>query len=335
MRPMWWCVVALACRRPVDPPADDTTTTPTAETAVHTGSATSPHTGSTGHTGGATASTGHTGVPPFDCSTVSPNPISVRPVPGARGYHGLAFDLAGYLYGIDTNGNVIQADFYGNGTVFAPGVGTIQGMDTLANGEIVIASDQGAIVALDPATGGTRRIATGIYAYGVVVGPDQLVYVGDRSNTYRIDPVAETQTVYLSGNQAQSLGFSPDGTKLYFTTTFGYALWQVELDGNYDPIGDPTQLSNFGQSYRDGLAVDSCGLIYVPDYGTGKMYRIDPTTGVNTVYVNFTPFSNYGHSAVFGSGIGGWLTDAIYVPQPYNNYTVGEIVTGVPGLPFP
>ena len=31
-----------------------------------------------------------------------------------------------------------------------------------------------------------------------------------------------------------------------------------------------------------------------------------------------------------GRGIGGWRDDAIYMPQPYNGDTLGEVVLGVP-----
>ena len=34
-------------------------------------------------------------------------------------------------------------------------------------------------------------------------------------------------------------------------------------------------------------------------------------------------------SSTFGSGIGGWRDDAIYVPQPYNGKSVSEIGLGV------
>lgn len=337
MRMSGWCwVLVVACREPDDPPKD-TTTTPTTETGTtaHTGAPTGP-TALTGETAvGHTGSTAHTAVPPFDCSTVSPNPVSVRPVPGGRGYHGLAFDLNGYLYGMDSGYNLVRTDAYGASNIVAPVGSNAQGMDTLPSGEIVVASDLGLIVAIDPNTGGTRTLATGIYGYGVVVGPDGLVYVGDRTHVWRVDPVAETSDLWLANSSAQSLGFSPDGLTMYFTTTFGFALWEQTVDANVDPVGNPRQLSDFGRGYRDGLVVDACGLIYVPDYSTGKMYRTDPTTGNNTVYVNFTPFSNYGHGAVWGTGTFGWPADALYVPQPYNGNTVGEIVTGVPGLPFP
>lgn len=319
-----------------DDPTGDSTDTPVEHSSItstgHTGQVVG-HTGATGSTA-STASTAHTGEVPFDCTTAPATHQGVRQVPGPRGYHGLAFDLDGYIYGIDVSTNLIRADFYGNGNVFLPGE-WIQGMDTLPSGEIVIAAGSGLVV-VDPVTLGTRRIATGLGGvYGLIVGPDGMVYVGDRYDAWRVDPVADTYEVYLPGSEAQSVGFSPDGTKFYYTTTFGYALWQVDLDASYDPVGAPTPLANFGSSYRDGLAVDICGNIYVTDYGVRKMFKIEPTTGTVDVFVNFVDLSNYGHFAVFGSGIGGWRNDAIYVPQPYNNHLVGEIIVGVPGLPFP
>ena len=38
----------------------------------------------------------------------------------------------------------------------------------------------------------------------------------------------------------------------------------------------------------------------------------------------------YGHGVVWGRGLGGWRPDAIYMPQPYNDAKVREVVIGVP-----
>lgn len=323
----------IACRK--SEPTDDGSTRAHSGTTpvLHTGRGTPPdHTGATGSTGD-TAPPQHTALEEFDCSTVSPTPLGVRSVPAARGYHGLAFDFDGYVYGSDNNFNVIQADAYGNGSLFAPGQ-TTQGFETLSTGEIALTLGNGVRI-VDPITLGSRVVGSNVFGpYGLVEGPDGMLYTGNRSDTYRIDPATGDATMYIPGNEAQSVGFSPDGSKFYYTKTFGPALWEVDLDSAYNPVAPPRQLSTFGGGYRDGLAVDICGNIYVPDYSTTRLYRTDPA-GNTTVYVNFGSLANYGHSAVFGSGINGWLSDALYVPQPYNNHTVGEIQTGVPGFGFP
>ena len=77
------------------------------------------------------------------------------------------------------------------------------------------------------------------------------------------------------------------------------------------------------------LAVDYCDNLYVCDYNTQTLYRVD-TGGNVTDYVNF-PGGQYSHGAEFGSGIGGFRVDALYVAQPYNGDSVLEIVVDVPG----
>jgi hypothetical protein len=38
----------------------------------------------------------------------------------------------------------------------------------------------------------------------------------------------------------------------------------------------------------------------------------------------------YGHGVEWGRGFGGWRADAFYQPQPYDGYTVREVVVGLP-----
>ncbi len=47
-----------------------------------------------------------------------------------------------------------------------------------------------------------------------------------------------------------------------------------------------------------------------------------------------TPMQDeYGHGVEWGSGIGAWKADAIYLPQPYNGNTVVEVTLGIPRAP--
>lgn len=331
--------LALACRK--EPTGDDKGTTPPHSTptdgvTLHSGTVPPPeHTGTTGVTGHTGSEMLHTAVEEFDCATVPTAPVSVRlDVTGARGYHGLAFDQNGSIFGQDQNGNIITADFYGASNVFLPNLYS-QAMDTLPTGELVIARQNGGVAVVDPVTASNHVIASSINGiYGLVVGPDLMLYAGDRQNVYRIDPVNDTSSVWIPNCGAQSVGFSPDGSTFYFTTTSGYAVWEVPLDKKGEPMGPPQRLADWAGSYRDGLAIDVCGNLYVPDYGVTKLYRIDPAGNLQ-MYADFGSLANYGHGAMFGSGLGGWLSDAIYLPQPYDGHKVMEIVVGVPGAMGP
>jgi len=84
-----------------------------------------------------------------------------------------------------------------------------------------------------------------------------------------------------------------------------------------------------GVAWLDGLTVDACGNLYVPNYETSAVYRIAPD-GVVGLYLEQT-LEQYGHGLEWGSGVGGWREDALYLPQPYDDATVVEVVVGVPG----
>lgn len=317
-------IASSACRKNDDAPNNrrrddpDTETTPTGETG-------STPTGETGNT-----PTGDTAPEiPYDCAALPTPPFTFTELDSPRGYHGLAIDPDGYLIGNDASGNLLKVSYDNIVTPFVPGIGTLQGMDWLLDGDLVAAAGN-RLVRISPA-GAVTTLATLNNVYGVVVAPNGMVYAADRNDVWRVDPETgeSVRFVATSGQlEAQSLGFSPDYSKMYIASNFGYALWEMDLDENFEPLSAPTQLADFGQSYRDGLAVDWCGNIYVPDYGTNNLYRVSPEGNVQRI-VDFS-FSKYGHGIIFGSGVGGWKIDSIYLPQPYDGNTVVEIDIGVP-----
>jgi hypothetical protein len=83
-----------------------------------------------------------------------------------------------------------------------------------------------------------------------------------------------------------------------------------------------------GGGWLDGLGVDACGNLFVPDYNTSSLYRISPE-GLVSLYYYFGSVA-YGHGLAWGSGMGGWNAEALYLPQPYDENTVVEVVIGVP-----
>ncbi len=77
-----------------------------------------------------------------------------------------------------------------------------------------------------------------------------------------------------------SLGFSPDGRTLYFTHTTDKTLYGFD----YDPVDG--HLSNERVVYRhegagwpDGFRVDVDGNIWHALYGSGRVIKIEPTSG--------------------------------------------------------
>ena len=209
-------------------------------------------------------------------------------------------------------------------------------MDFLANGDLVVARTSNQTISKIDPSGAVTILASNLNVYGVTIGPDDMAYVGDGNAVYRVDTVngGATQIVPpMGGFVPRVVNWSPDLSTMYIVNIVGGGLvHSVPVDKNLDPVGTPTVFaSGVGSSWHDGLGVDACGNLYIPEYWSGGMYKVDPQGVVTTILQANGSFSNmYGHGVEWGRGIGGWRDDAIYFPQPYNGNTMGEIVLGIP-----
>jgi len=280
-----------------------------------------------------------TGEPPepiiFDCASIPQAPYDHRLVPNAQAYHGIVFDDVGNLIGSD-NSSLLKTAYDGTWGVMTPNMGTLQQIERLPSGDYVMGSDKvGGLVSVF-ANGSSGYLAPMSGVYGVRVGPDGLVYAANMSEVYRVDPVTKNKELYLpqnSGFQPKVIDFSPDLTKMYIGTISNSGkVYAVDLDSNFDPVGNPYLFANnVGGGWHDGLGVDICGNLYVNDYNTMGLYRVSPDGSVvETLAKSSFWEGNYGHGLTWGSGIGGWLEDAIYMPLPYKDLQVVELDIGVP-----
>lgn len=283
--------------------------------------------------------TGTTPPPPeFDCATIPTQPVAVNQLGAPRGYHDVAFTTDGRIIGIDegwVNNDLIAVDPYDNVEVLVPDLGITQQMVWLPDGDLAIASDRtGAIIRLD-AQNNVSVIAPNIGAYGLIMGPDGYLWAANYSAVQRIDIATGATQVVLGSiprGQPRVINFNRDFTRLYIGTLFGNGdIFYVDLDASYNPVGSVQVLaSGVGDgSYHDGLGVDICGYLYVPDYGTSALYRISPS-GQQVQALYDTSLSLYGHGLEWGNGVGPWRTDAIYLPRPYGSHQVTELVIGIP-----
>lgn len=323
-----------ACTPPRDPPEQTSTSTTDSGTTRTTTSTT------TADTGPSTGATGDTAppVPEFDCTAPLPTaPIAQREIDAARGSYDLRLDDQGYLYGWD-NG-LRKADYYGNGVSVSPTLTNVQGMDWLPDGDLAVGEiNTEAVLRVNVTSGAVSLISTDVNAYGLKVGPDGMIYAGTDDapgggKLVRIDPATGEREVLIDDPRfnVRSIDFSPDFTKIYMGTYFGDGrFWVVDLDANLDPVGD-AYVFNGGVgngTEHDAVGVDICGNVYVIDYGTLTMYRLAPD-GQMVVFMTFSG-NHYGHGIAWGSGIGGWKEDAIYMPEPWYGNTVFEVEVGVP-----
>jgi SMP-30/Gluconolactonase/LRE-like region len=327
----------------VDPttgPATETTpgtttgsTTDESSTGGSSGTTVADSTGSGSSSSGGESSTGE--LLDYDCENLVQPFVSEVEIDGARGYHDVYFDGDGHIIGYDGASSLVQATYDGNVSVFLPGLGsTPQGMDTLVGGDLLLVDDNGELRRVSPDAQSSLVAANFFGAYGVTIGPDEFAYVGFGDTIAKVDPETGdwTEFVNLNGVSARVVEFNLDSTMVYISTIASGDVYVVPVDAELEATAEPEVFaSGVGDSWHDGLTMDACGNLYVPEFWTSGLYRIDPEGVVTTVYdQNSSGFEHYGHGLEWGSGIDGWNDHAVYLPQPYNGNTVNEVVLGVP-----
>jgi len=292
-------------------------------------------------TGTTTTTTTTTSLEPFDCATIPSEPLGFRAVPGARAYHDVGFDSEGMLIGATASfgADLLKVDYDGNAQVWVPGVQTVEQFTWLPDGDLAVSSSTRGIVRVAP-NGGTTVINGNIRPYGLILGPDEMLYAADQVELWRVDPDSGEATKLLAPGQLANgsprvINFNLDYTKLYIGTYGGTQgrIYVVEVNADLDPISAPAVFATGVGSgaYHDTLGIDLCGYLYVADYSSSTLNRISPDGDVQTLLqAQGFMASEYGHGMAWGTGENGWLDDAIYLSQPYNGNTVMEVVIGVP-----
>lgn len=265
----------------------------------------------------------------FECDVRPDAPISAFIMDEVRAYHGIGFDDDGNLIGFDGSRSLMKAPYDGTSALFIPGVQWIEQIDRLPDGDFAVAEPGADRLARVTPDGAMSTIATGVgWLYGVTVGPDGNVYIAN-GDVHRV--VVETGEVELlvdlsNRSSAHSLDFNLDSTMMFIGTIGRGELLAVPLDDDLNPVGEGEPVAVFG-GWHDGVRVDECGDIWVADYSTSSLYRVN---GDDYEVHTFLRASgrDYGHGLMWGNGVGGWRTDALYLPLPYNGNTVKEVVIG-------
>lgn len=270
----------------------------------------------------------------YDCETAPTEGFTPTPMASARAYHGIGFDDVGHLIGWDGRSALVKATYDGEREVFLPGINYAEQIDRLPDGDFVMGDPWGGNLLRISPEGASTVLASGVSGvYGVTTGPDGNVYVANGS-VLRVEVATGAVTTLLAAPVdgrwiAHSLEFNLDSSVLYIGTIGSGDLLGLPLDADLNAAGEPEVLASVGSGWHDAVAVDACGVLWIPDYYSSGFYRVDLEAGTVTNAVA-TGGRGYGHGAVFGTGIEGWRRDAIYQPQPYNGSTVREIVMGVP-----
>ncbi|MFZ5475985.1 MAG: hypothetical protein ACOZNI_04360 [Myxococcota bacterium] len=268
----------------------------------------------------------------YSCTRPAPFSLEDNTLSDATAYHGIGFDDDGTLIGWDGRGSLMKSTYGVGDALFVPGVSGVEQIDRLPDGDFVYADSTNQRLVRLTSAGSTSTLASGLggssTVYGATVGPDGKVWVAN-GGVLRVDPdTGESETILSDRSlTVHSLNFNLDSTRLFLGTIGSGDLYYLDLDADLNPTGSPAVYASGLGGWHDGVEVDECGNVYVADYTTRGLYRVEED-GTVTLMVRADPTS-YGHGVAWGEGVGGWRTDTLYQPQPYNGSTVREVVLGV------
>ncbi|MEZ4239964.1 MAG: SMP-30/gluconolactonase/LRE family protein [Myxococcota bacterium] len=307
-----WCILWSGCARPTETDPEPTPGTTPPETSTPTSTSTA-----TGDTATATA-TGDTAAP-LDCS-VRPQATVVRHhdyVPTAEDF---TFDDEGYLWGVSTaTSGLIRIPLDGAPELMLPNVSSWgRGTRFLPGGDLVVAEpDRGALIRVDRATMGVTTVRSGLSSpNGVAIDDDGMVFLTQASGrVVRIDPDAGTeQLVYATPLSTDGVTLAPDYERLYWDSESGEVITAV-VDAEGTVTSGPEVLTTIatGAGILDGMTADACGNLYVVKMN-GTVVRVLPDgTQETLVTLSSHPAGGFICAVNFGSGVGGWERDHLYV----------------------
>jgi hypothetical protein len=272
--------------------------------------------------------------PVIDCAAIPDTPTDVHLLAKPRAYHDVIFDAEGNLIGSDGY-NLTASPDASLSSIWVPNTGTIEGMDWLSDGAMVAAS-RDAMLRIDP-TAGVSVLSSAVGGYGVVVGPDGMIYIAGNSAILRMDPATgeHDDLVDQPGTLlTRVLEFSPDYSRMYFGGSSADGnLYAVDLDADLRPTGDAYTFVKGVGTLQDAMGVDVCGNVYVSDFGECTIYRVTPGRDVSVLRTCEVGI-DHTHGLDWGSGLNDWRADAIYAAWPYSDNMVAEIVVGVPSRKY-
>jgi D-xylonolactonase len=116
------------------------------------------------------------------------------------------------------------------------------------------------------------RIYVGSLAF-VAMGADR---GGKAGKLHLIDLDGSTRVVADDVLLTNGLGFSPDGKLLYHSDSLRHAVYVYDVDSNGD-VRNRRILTETGEDFPDGLAVDSKGNVWVATPNSGLVKGFSPT----------------------------------------------------------
>ena len=213
----------------------------------------------------------------------------------------------------------------------------IAGLDFLMNGDLIFADEgAGALVSMTP-QGGIETVLGSINSpNSLAVRHTGQIFSTDYDAILRIDPDSGewAEIVAFPGNDLDGLVFSPNGEYLYFNIDATGEIYRTKLDEDGRELDtELIEVLDLTSGYQElnGMAMDLCGNLYaLRTDGRVSRLRADGTLERNFFTVEGSPYTTALH---FGSGIGEWRADHLYIMD--RNGVLTDVPVGIDGAPEP
>jgi len=255
-------------------------------------------------------------------------------VPPSEEFH---FDAVGNLTNIDeVAGWLFETPWGGPPNLTAPyNADEIAAVRFLLDGDLAVADEANGALRRVGLDGSQSTILGGLNnPNSMAIHTDGFVFVTAFDTIYRVDPAsgASTAVLRVPGADLDGLVFSPDFTKLYFNSDETGQVMSATIDvyGVAGPIENEAALALGWYDQLDGQAMDSCGNLYVIRTD-GRLFRVRPNGNIETLIELTHPGQVSTTSLHFGSGVGGWELDHLYVMNREGG--VFDLAIGIDGAP--
>ena len=280
---------------------------------------------------------------PAECADPPPLPRPFTFIESIPGSEDFVFDGLGNLVNIPQKTTLLTTAA-GSTAVGFPVKFQARGTRYLPGGDLVVASSEiGGVVRFSPEGLEKKLVLDLPNPNGIAVSAGGAIYLSGMG-IRRIDSDSgETELLaeYV-GDYAgfDGLTFSPDYGTLYFNEEYrpeGSPVFAMSV-GPDGAVGEPALVATIPVvgGKVDGMTADACGNLYVVEM-VGRIWRVTPDGPVELVAQlpeqpapgHFT----YVAALNFGSGVGGWAKDHLYVMNSEGG--VFDVDVGVPGKPEP
>lgn len=251
-----------------------------------------------------------------------------------------AFSSDGNLMNIDDSADLFYSTPYGGAaTVIAPySSSEVSGIRFRETGDSLVLADEGSGALMDLETSGAASVLLGSITSpnSVAVHRDGWIYTTAQDQIWLVDPdgIQPAQMQFeITGTDLDGLVFTPDYQWLYFNHDEDGVIIRASVNSD-GTLNTPQQLAvlSTGSAELDGMTMDECSNLYVL-VTDGRIMLVRPN-GDAALWATLSSSSGMWSTSIhFGSGIGGWMTDHLYVMNRFGG--LFEIPAGIHGNPEP